>query len=175
MWVIRNYYDNYNDSNRTIEIVELSVKLSNVVHELQKERGASAGFLSSKGTKFNNTLLNQKKETDEKLHLFQEYLSLHENQYTQIAKQNVNFSKLNDMRSQVSAISTETKTAVAYYTNLNKSALDTIAEFSTIAKEKNIRNMLNSFILFISAKERAGIERAILSGTFAKNKFNAFL
>jgi len=35
--------------------------------------------------------------------------------------------------------------------------------------------MLNSFILFISAKERAGIERAILSGTFAKDKFNSFL
>jgi len=170
-----NYFDNYKDSNRTIEIVELSVKLSNVLHELQKERGASAGFLSSKGSKFSDTLLNQKKLTDEKLSIFQEHLSNNDNKYTQIAKQNVDFSQLNDMRSKVSDLSTETKTAVSYYTNLNKSALDTIAEFSTVAKEKTIRNMLNSFILFISAKERAGIERAILSGTFAKDKFNSFL
>jgi len=68
-----NYFDNYKDSNRTIEIVELSVKLSNVLHELQKERGASAGFLSSKGSKFSDTLLNQKKLTDEKLSIFQNF------------------------------------------------------------------------------------------------------
>jgi methyl-accepting chemotaxis protein len=170
-----NYHDNYDDSNRTIEIVELSVKLSNVVHELQKERGASAGFLSSRGNKFSDTLLDQKKLTDEKLRLLKEYLSVQQNQYTKIVKQNIDFSAINDMRSQVSGLSAETKTAVAYYTNLNKSALDTIAVFSTVAKEKIIRNMLNSFILFISAKERAGIERAILSGTFAKDKFNTFL
>lgn len=170
-----NYYDNYKDSSRTIEIVELSVKLSNVLHELQKERGASAGFLSSQGKKFADTLLNQKKMTDEKLQLLHEHLSTNQNQYTQTAKQNVIFSQIKDMRSKVSSLSTTTKAAVSYYTNLNKSALDTIAEFSTIAREKKIRNMLNSFILFISAKERAGIERAILSGTFTKNKFNTFL
>ncbi|MCU7940373.1 MAG: nitrate- and nitrite sensing domain-containing protein [gamma proteobacterium symbiont of Bathyaustriella thionipta] len=35
--------------------------------------------------------------------------------------------------------------------------------------------MLNSLMLFISAKERAGIERAILSATFSQDKFNPFL
>ncbi|MFK5895163.1 MAG: nitrate- and nitrite sensing domain-containing protein [Pseudomonadota bacterium] len=170
-----NYYDIYKDSNSNIEIVELSVKLSNVLHELQKERGASAGFLSSKGKKFAETLLQQRKTTDEKLYLLQDYLSLNKNQYTQIAQQNVVFSQLKNMREKVSNQSATTKQAVSYYTTLNKSALDTIAEFSTNAKEKSIRNMLNSFILFISAKERAGIERAVLSGTFAKDKFNSFL
>jgi len=170
-----NYYDNYQDSSRTIAIVALSVKLSNVVHELQKERGASAGFLSSKGKKFADTLMNQKKMTDEKLQLLQEYLSNNANEYTKIAEQNVIFSQIKEMRTKISALSVTTKNAVSYYTNLNKSALDTISEFSTIAKERNIRNMLNSYVLFISAKERAGIERAVLSGTFAKDKFNTFL
>ncbi len=44
--------------------LELSVKISSLVHEIQKERGATAGFLSSKGTKFVETLSNQKKSTD---------------------------------------------------------------------------------------------------------------
>ncbi len=59
-----NNYNTYKDAKSTIEIANLSVKLSNVVHELQKERGASAGYLNSKGKKFNNILSLQKKDTD---------------------------------------------------------------------------------------------------------------
>ena len=33
---------------------ELSVKISSLVHELQKERGMSAGYLSSRGAKILN-------------------------------------------------------------------------------------------------------------------------
>ena len=59
-------YDNfntYNDAVDTIHSIELSVQLSNVLHELQKERGASAGFLSSKGKIFSTILINQRKNS----------------------------------------------------------------------------------------------------------------
>jgi hypothetical protein len=39
----------------------LSSKLSLYIHETQKERGASAGFLGSKGKKFTSILPNQRK------------------------------------------------------------------------------------------------------------------
>ena len=45
----------------------LSVKLGNLAHELQKERGMTAGFLGSKGVKFTSELPAQRNETDKKL------------------------------------------------------------------------------------------------------------
>jgi methyl-accepting chemotaxis protein len=171
-------YDNfntYNDAVNTIHSIELSVQLSNVLHELQKERGASAGFLSSKGKNFSTILLNQRKNTNEKLKELKEHMDEHENVYSKDIRKNVDFSGLKEMRSSVNSLSASTKDAVAYYTSLNKSILDTVAYFSTIPANKDIRNMTNSLILFISAKERAGIERAVLSGTFSKDKFTDFL
>ncbi|MCU7801282.1 MAG: nitrate- and nitrite sensing domain-containing protein [gamma proteobacterium symbiont of Lucinoma myriamae] len=78
-------------------------------------------------------------------------------------------------REKIDNLSMGTKAAVAYYTALNNSSIKIISEFSTFSENITIRNMLNSLVLFISAKERAGIERAILSATFAQNKFNQFL
>ncbi|MFA6920917.1 MAG: PAS domain-containing protein [Gallionella sp.] len=46
---------------------ELAVKSSAAIHEVQKERGMSAGFLSSNGVKFANELPQQRKETDKRI------------------------------------------------------------------------------------------------------------
>ncbi len=168
-------YGVYKDAKNTTEIVELSVDLGNVLHELQKERGASAGFLGSKGRKFADTLKSQRVSTDKKLTILKAYLSSKNNPYIKTAKKSIDFSNLEKMRERVSSQSISVKKEVGYYTTLNKSILDTIAYFSKIPKNIEIRNLANSLILFISAKERAGIERAILSSTFAQDKFSKFL
>ncbi|MFK5985451.1 MAG: nitrate- and nitrite sensing domain-containing protein [Pseudomonadota bacterium] len=168
-------YEIYVNSQFSIQIVELSVYLSNVVHEIQKERGASAGFLGSKGEKFANALVQQRKLTDNQINKLLGYFSSNKSELITKISQRIDFSTINDMRSKVDSLSTETKVAVAYYTKLNKLSLDIISEYSTFSKNNEVRNMLNSLILFISAKERAGIERAILSATFSKNAFNPFL
>jgi len=167
--------EQYESSKRSINVVELSIYLSNVLHESQKERGASAGYLGSKGNKFTQKLPQQRLLTDEKLTLLKNHISSVDNQFTRAASNNIDFSKMLSMRSSVDNQSVDTKAAVSYYTALNKSILDTITEFSTLSRDPQIRNMLNSLVLFISAKERAGIERAILSATFARDEFTPFL
>ena len=49
------------------KVVVLSIKIGNLVHETQKERGMTAGFLGSKGEKFSTELLTQRLVVDEKL------------------------------------------------------------------------------------------------------------
>ena len=44
----------------------LSVKIGNLVHELQKERGMTAGYLSSKGQKFAKELPLQRETTSQR-------------------------------------------------------------------------------------------------------------
>ncbi len=178
LYAVGNFVNNYNtckDAKSTIEIANLSVKLSNVLHELQKERGASAGYLNSKGKKFGDILSMQTKDTDKKLNILKQYFNTHNDKYTIQAKSQIDFSKINTIRSKVVSFGITTKKEVGYYTTLNKSIIDMIAKFSSIPKNPKVRNLMNSLVLFISVKEKAGIERAILSGVFAKNKFTNFL
>ena len=60
-------YSSYSNDTQTQNIIELSVKISSVLHELQKERGASAGFIGSKGEKFADILPKQQANTDIKI------------------------------------------------------------------------------------------------------------
>lgn len=48
------------------QLTKLSVVYSELVHELQKERGMTAGYLSSKGNKFASKLKSQRSETNMK-------------------------------------------------------------------------------------------------------------
>ena len=172
LYVVIENYNKYDDAKDTLKIAELSVKLGNVLHELQKERGASAGYLNSKGKKFGDILLAQRKETDEKLQILQEYLNASNNEFVAFAKEHIDFSKLQEMRSKISSFKVTTAQEVGYYTALNKSILDTMTRFSTYPSDKVTKNLMTSLVLFDSAKERAGIERAVLSATFAADSFN---
>ncbi len=173
--VFISQYNIYKNSKNTIKVVELSVKLSSVLHEMQKERGASAGYLNSKGKEFGKILSKQIKNTDKKFIILKRYIQTNNNTYTKYTKRHMDFSKLNKIRQKVKTLSINTKNEVGFYTNLNKEILDIIAHFSTVPKNTQVRNEMNSMLLFIEAKERAGIERAVLSGVFARNSFTPFL
>ena len=62
------------ESAQVIRLAELSVTSSNLVHELQKERGLTAGYIGSSGSKFADKLPEQRVQTDEKLLLFEAML-----------------------------------------------------------------------------------------------------
>ena len=51
-------------NKKTKQSVKLAVSISNLVHETQKERGATAGYVGSKGKKFTKRLPAQRLLTD---------------------------------------------------------------------------------------------------------------
>ena len=164
-------YISYRDAKETEQLIALSVKMSAVLHELQKERGASAGFLSSKGKKFANALNVQYIQTDKKLTDLQNYLKESRSKYAIIVQNNINFDRIKQMRLEVQALNISVKKEVLFYTSINTRIINTVAHFSTVPSNKKLRTDFNSFVIFISAKERAGIERAVLSSVFAQDKF----
>ena len=50
--------------NKIKSVTVLASKISAVLHNTQRERGSSAGFISSKGEKFSDVLSNVKQDTD---------------------------------------------------------------------------------------------------------------
>jgi len=166
-----NNWSEYNNAKETESLVRLSVKMSAVLHELQKERGASAGFLGSKGKKFTKILPKQQKSTDEKIAALQSYMHNNESQYTQEINKFFHKKDIEVMRKKVLSLQTTVAKAVKFYTKLNKKIIDTIGKFSTVPTDPHLRTDFNSLVVFITAKERAGIERAVLSSVFAKDSF----
>ena len=66
--------DEKNNIEKVKKLNILSYKLSTLIHETQKERGASAGYLSSNGKKFAEVLPKQRKLTDSKEKQLKEYI-----------------------------------------------------------------------------------------------------
>lgn len=159
------------------KVAKLSVKISSLVHETQKERGASAGFLGSKGSKFGDVLAKQRKDTDAKLEDLKLYLTTIDiNKYSDDLKEHFQsgmsrLEKLSQIRSRIDNLSIGVAEEVAYYTDINSDLLNTIGSIAYVMKDAQLAKDLNAYANFLLSKERAGIERAVLSNTFAQDKF----
>jgi methyl-accepting chemotaxis protein len=170
-----------NDTKATLSQVEelndFSQKLSLLIHETQKERGASAGYLGSKGKKFVKILPKQRDLTDKRYKEFQNYLQQLDTQNypkeltTKIQGLINSFEKLPNIRSQIDNLTISVKNEVRYYTGVNKKILTIVALTAREAKEQQLVKALDAYTNFLKSKERAGIERAVLSGTFASEHF----
>jgi methyl-accepting chemotaxis protein len=158
-------------------LTELSVVYSELVHELQKERGATAGFIGSNGAKFSNKLSSQRRNTDSKLQQKIDYLAKNEFTLSQIKQLNTQISqqlqRLPSIRQQVDSLSISTSDAIGFYTKLNAQLLSIAPVNADISTNAMITKETVAYYNFLQGKERAGIERAVLSNTFSADKFSA--
>ncbi len=158
-------------------VTKLAVKISAVVHELQKERGRSAMYIGSKGTKNGDELNQQRSLTDEKaLDLFNYLSSFNQKKYKNGFFYDFNSAISNlknreTIRSKVDKLEISLPEALAYYTNMNKQFLETIAKMQELTDNPLLLKRIETYANFLLSKERAGIERAVGSATFAANKF----
>ena len=162
---------------RVKDTVKLIGNLSDLLHETQKERGMTAGFLGSKGKKFIDKLNQQRNLTDAKKAIFISLLKAYHSKYNaqniyKVMKSNIDkLKQLSSMRKKVSTLSVSLGEALGYYTSMNNSFLNLISITTQLATTPNEARDLNAFYNFLMSKERAGIERAVLSNAFARNKF----
>lgn len=173
-------YESYKKLNELVQIEEattLATKISAMVHNTQKERGASAGFIGSKGKKFVTKLPLIRKDTDATIAEMKAfYGTMDFSEYpsemgTMMREAMSLISKLDEKRSKVSSLSISVKDEVTYYTKMNTALLDTIAYIAKISTNQKMSTSLNAFANYLYSKERAGIERAVMTGTFARNSF----
>lgn len=182
VFICRELWQNYQTYSAMEKAEALSgvvVSASQLVHELQKERGASAGFLSSKGTKFRSELSQQRQDTDTRLSAYRSKVSLFDAKaFEPSLAQSLNeissaFTRLQSTRNGVGNLSLNAKTAIGYYTQLNNQLLKLSSRLSTLADNPKISASASAYYYFLQSKERAGIERAVLSGVFTQDKFTS--
>jgi methyl-accepting chemotaxis protein len=158
-------------------IVTLSTSISLFVHESQKERGTSAGFIGSSGKKFADKLAPQRLLTDKEQKRYREALGeIDLARYPQSLSDQIKtieamLQKLPSIRSRIDSLSISAAEQVDYYTLLNKHLLDIVASTAVLSSDPVIVKELSAYANFLKAKERTGIERAVLSNTFAAGAF----
>lgn len=170
--------NSYNVSQRSAQVqvfTELATVNSALVHELQKERGTTAGFLGAKGTAFGDALTKQRSLTDQRKKEWESFVQSHAFEDTAIVQlvQQVRtqLQSLANMRNQVDQQSVALKDALGFYTGLNKQLLSAASVAASLSNNAALTRNALAYYNFLQAKERAGIERAVLSNTFAKDSF----
>ncbi|MDX4060042.1 nitrate- and nitrite sensing domain-containing protein [Aliarcobacter skirrowii] len=172
------------DSYRSLEnlksldkVVILSTKIGALVHETQKERGMTAGFIGSKGVKFKDELPRQREEVNKQITFLNDFLSdFDKSKYSDDFVKNLNsgLEKLKDLqgvRNSVNSLNIAAPIAMAYYIDTNTLLLNTLGTIVKFSNSPNVTKELGSYMNFLLAKERTGLERAVGTNTFVQNKF----
>jgi methyl-accepting chemotaxis protein len=135
----------------------------------------TAGFLGSKGTQFGKKLQKQRQNTDQKRVKQESFWADNDFSFDDIKQLNATINqsleKLASIRQQVDSQSITLGKALTYYTQLNKKLLSVAILNANISSNALITKETFAYYNFLQGKERAGIERAVLSNTFAKNKY----
>jgi len=172
---IKQNYTVNNEMENLSQLTRLSITYSELVHELQKERGATAGFLGSKGKSFVNELKKQQLATDDKISSRIDFLAVNSFEQELIVELNQKIvkelDKLAAIRSQVSLLDIDSAKAIGYYTELNAKLLSVSTLITELSSDANITKQTMAYYNFLLGKERAGIERAVMSNTFAVDEF----
>ena len=155
------------EARAALEVVKEAAQLA---HELQKERGMSAGFLGSGGNKFRDALPAQRKVVDTLLQRFRQEPALLALTEVQQA-----LAGLTAMRERVSDLGVEVAEPVGFYTRLVTELLAVVDGISVDSRDATIALQTNAYAAFLQSKERMGLERATLSNVFGRGSFTPAL
>ncbi len=159
------------------QLIELSVKTGDMVHTLQKERGFSAGYLGSKGKKFVQELPAQHTETNPNVANLRTFLENFDAQSfgseftSKLGVGLTELDKLESVRTRIKAQNIAAKEAIGYYTGMNAAFLDLIGFMPKLSSVGALNNNATAYFNYLQSKERAGIERAVMTNTFAVGEF----
>ncbi|RKZ85975.1 MAG: hypothetical protein DRR19_15595 [Candidatus Parabeggiatoa sp. nov. 1] len=166
-----------NQMNLLQALSELAVKSSSLVHELQKERGLSAGFLGSQGSHFSTELIAQRVKTDKVIKELDSFLKdFNLNPFSKELQSNLEttFSALHKIKTQrnlVNQLEASATEQIRYYAMMIDSLLTGINHLSKVITHAELSNRVMAYVNLLQAKEKAGMERAILNNTFSQGYF----
>lgn len=176
--MVHEKQDRSNEMIKVEALAHLAPVLSSLVHELQKERGASAGYVGSEGQKFRLKLSGIREETDAreqdfhgKIKAYQEKEEVGVILSRSLALVQDSLGVLNAVRDKVDRFDLSVPELARYYTGTIARLLKTIEELSTLSNDDRVLRCISAYMALLQSKERAGLERAMGSVGFSKGRF----
>ncbi len=166
----------YNNMTQIESLTNLVIKIGAFVHETQKERGRTGGYIGSKGNKFKKEIAAQRELTDERLEelniLLNNKVGMDSDLQLKISNIEEKLADLISLRQKVDKLSIPGNKALAYYTNLNALCLNIVSMMAHKTSDAELTIIISTYANFLKMKERSGIERAVLTNTFSQDYFS---
>ncbi|MEM6563733.1 MAG: nitrate- and nitrite sensing domain-containing protein [Pseudomonadota bacterium] len=177
LFLMIGLWQQLSSSRQMVQMKQFISAMGALIHEQQKERGATSVFLSSQGARFEKELASQREQTDaaaKNLLVLLEDRDFRNDtpisrKFTDIASV---LSERGALRASVDGLSIATPKALSAYTAHNAQMLETITMIGAKTRNPEIAAKVTALEALLSAKEFSGIERAIGSGGFAAGKFD---
>ena len=170
--------DQISDAGQLTTLSQITPKASGLIHELQRERGTSAGFLGAKGQgAFAQRIIERREATDEALAAYKASLEdlgdLEGNAIFQARLRSVQarLDGLATLRDGVSKQALPLKSMAGQYTALIADLLSVINAMATLAPDVAASREIGALKAYLEYKERAGLERAMGANGFGRGHF----
>ncbi len=170
LWEVSDLRGSQNDAR----LARVSLAIGGLTHEMQKERGASAGFLSSNGEAFGDRLAEQRQVTDSAVAEFRAALggldvtTVALELQEKFADTEVQLDGLAKLRAGVDGLELAVLEAVGAYTAINKAAIAVLPTMGKNISFADASRAIQRHALLMSAKDLAGLERAAGAAGFSR-------
>ena len=151
---------------------------SGLIHELQKERGYSNGFIASNGKSFLVELKQQREKSDKKIQILKNYLvdfDLEAYDFSieqPLKKLFESLDKIDEHRTKMDKNKLLSSESMNYYTANINILLELIEKVVSITDDSELVDFTQSYIIMMKIKEKAGIERAIINRVYSQGKLS---
>lgn len=168
---LRNAWDSQTNDLALADAVAVAPVISDLIHELQKERGTSSGFVSSKGASFASALGPRRADTDRALATYKAELNgvkeavKLETFRTALNRANTELDGLAVLRRQIDSLAVDAPSLAADYSRKIKELIELVSALELSALDADMTRNLMKYTLLLQLKEAAGQERA--AGTTA--------
>nr|WP_272955859.1 methyl-accepting chemotaxis protein [Agrobacterium larrymoorei] len=153
--------------------------LGATIHEIQKERGASAGFVGANGKgEFGPLLEKQRGAADLAIQRFGTLSLTDENSNLAPALRELasaaqaKLDRLTAMRQDVTSLKAGVPEIASYFADTISSLIKIIESMSSLTTDSAISNRIVAYSALLQGKERAGQERTIGTAAFTSGNFS---
>ncbi|MEO1493297.1 MAG: methyl-accepting chemotaxis protein [Pseudomonadota bacterium] len=163
-----------------VDTVQSTRVLGSLVHELQKERGLSAGHIASAGQAFRSELADQRPLTDTELKQAEASINDLIAVDRRAADLRERLRNLSDLRGRIDSQQTTVPELAKFYTSSINDLIALLQGRVGAIEKAEIRALTVPLIAVVDAKEAAGLERAMGaagfgSGVFKENTYTRFV
>jgi len=170
-------WSTYQSVSRVAAVIESVPSVSNLVHQLQRERGASATFVASKGQTLGDVMRNQRVATDKAIAEWHERVgdidaaTLGPGFGRTLDQVKPAIAYISNVRRDIDALSISGPKAVTYFSSTIANLIGLIEATGDLSDDVRINQRSRAFVTIVKRKELAGQERATGAGAFAAGEF----
>lgn len=172
-------YNEYQENRKIKELAFFSTHVGSIIHELQRERGLTSGYVGAREKKEFELLLHvQKRKTDRALIKFQTFLKnsdfhkLGEKFVNKTLDANKMIQNLTNVREGVQSDNIIYSNVIGEYSAIIDNFLGIISLMSHIGSNVDVNRAISAYFAIMDIKERVGLERAVGVQALTRRNFD---